>query len=722
MSTVAEQVSRKQLSDKVKSYAPDADLTPIKKACDYVADMLNKQCRPPFGDNAMEQSLRVALILAEMKVDVTTIVAGLLYEVAEDGRARIEEIRSLFGEDVGFLVSNTTKVARMEFREEAQAQVENFRKMLLAMSKDIRVIMIRFAAHLHLMRVLETLSSPERVRVARETLDIYAPLANRLGIGWLKIQFEDLAFKHLLPKEFRDLEKKVAKRKKDQQSYVNEVIETIKERLDKQGIKCRIFGRVKHYYGIYQKTKSHRIPLEKVYDVVGVRIITRTQGECYATLGIIHGMYTPVPGRLKDFIGAPKSNGYQSLQTTVIGTGGERVEFQIRTEEMDQVAEHGIAAHWRYKDKEPLSEKDQAIFSSLREMIQGYQDLQDSRDFLNSVKGDLFSHVVYVFTPEGDLKELPTGSCPIDFAYRIHSDVGNQCVGARVNGKIVPLRYKLQHGDTVEIITQPGHGPSRDWLKIAKSSKALNRIRAWLKVDERNRSLELGTGLLERELRKNDLSPKLAKSDKLKEVASQFSFQSIDELLVAIGYGKYSARQVVNRLLPAPAKSEEKTFPEQLEKAKVRRPERKGVKITGLDHLLYHFSKCCYPLPGDEIAGFVTRGRGVAVHTRDCPNLNLITADKDRLIDVDWEPVEGQSHPVSIKISARDKQGMLASLSAVLSSAKVNIIRLDSGSGRDSTAYFNFLLEVQDKKHLESVLKKLGELPGVIRVQRTRKI
>ncbi len=721
MSTVSKQVSRKQLADKIRSYAPDADLAPIEKACDYVARIISSQQSPP-EPGKVEQYLQVALILADMKVDVTTIVAGLLYDLAEDGTAGIEEIRSLFGEDVGFLVSNTTKVARMEFREEAQAQVESFRKMLLAMSKDIRVIMIRFAAHLNLMRVLETLPSSERVRIAREVLDIYAPLANRLGIGWLKIQFEDLAFKHLLPEEYRDLEKKVAKRKKDQQSYVNEVIEIIKDRLDKQHINCRIFGRVKHYYGIYQKTSSQSIPFEKVCDVVGIRIITRTQGECYAVLGIIHGMYTPVPGRLKDFIGAPKSNGYQSLQTTVIGPRGERVEFQIRTEDMDQVAEHGIAAHWRYKDKEPLSKKDQAIFSSLREMIQGYQNLQDSRDFLNSVKGDLFSHVVYVFTPEGDLKELPTGSCPIDFAYRVHSEVGNQCVGARVNGKIVPLRYKLQHGDTVEILTHPGHGPSRDWLKIAKSSKALNRIRAWLKVDERNRSLELGSGLLERELRKNNLSPKLAKSDKVKEIASQFSFQSIDELLVAIGYGKYSARQVVNRLLPASLTPSEKAFPGQHEKAKVRPPDIKGVRITGLDHLLYHFSKCCYPLPGDEIAGFVTRGRGVAVHTRDCPNLNLMTVDRDRLIDVNWEPVEDQSHPVNIRISAKDKQGMLASLSSVLSSAKVNINRLDSGSGRDGTAYFNFLLEVKSKKHLENVLKKLNEVPGVIRVQRTKTI
>jgi GTP pyrophosphokinase len=434
-------------------------------------------------------------------------------------------------------------------------------------------------------------------------------------------------------------------------------------------------------------------------------------------LGVIHGLWMPVPGRLKDFIGTPKPNGYQSLQTTVIGPGGEKVEFQIRTEDMDRVAERGVAAHWRYKEKEPLSERDQSVFSSLREIIQGHKDITDSRDFLDSVKGDLFSHVVYVFTPQGDLKELPSGSCPIDFAYSVHSQVGNQCVGARVNGKIVPLRHELQNGDSVEVLTHPGHGPSRDWLKFVKTARAANRIRAWLRAEERTRSIELGAELLGRELRKNDLSPKLVRSDKMQDVAEHFSFKNVDDLLVSIGYGKFSAHQVINRIAPEPVKEKavekvEKPLPEK---------DKKGVQITGIDNVLYHFSKCCSPLPGDAIAGYVTRGKGVTIHTRDCQNLGLMSADMDRLIDVEWVASGDKTYPAPVVVNSKDKPGMLANISAALATAKVNVRQMSVVTRRDKSALFNFTLDVKDRAHLDMVMKKIAQVAGVISVSRARK-
>jgi len=698
------------LIDRVAEYAPEADLSALRRACDFVLAAAAPE------EELVADAFEIARILVDFRVDATTVAAGLLHRVAGDDEAKIRKIGEHFGEDIRFLVDSTRRVSRMEFHATEEVQIENFRRMLLAMSRDVRVIMIRFADQLHAVRHLDGAPGPEKLRVARETLDIYAPLANRLGIGGLKIEFEDTAFRHLLPREYRELQKKVAARKKDQENYIQKVIEVVRGRLEEQKIQARIFGRVKHAYGIYQKLRRQNIPFEKVYDVMGIRIITETPGDCYTVLGLIHGMYTPVPGRLKDFIGAPKSNGYQSLQTTVIGPGGEKVEFQIRTHEMDQVAEQGVAAHWRYKEKEPLSEKDQRIFASLREMIQGYQDLQDSRDFLDSIKGDLFSHVVYVFTPNGDLRELPAGSTPVDFAYAVHSEVGNRCVGARVNGKIVPLRYTLQNGDTVEILTHAGHGPSRDWLKFVRTSKARNRIRAWIRTEERTRSVALGTELMERELRKNGLGPKAMRSPGMEEIIRHYGFQGLDDLLVAVGYGKLSARQVVHRLLPEEERREETVRHDRPRTG--GRKDARGVRVTGVDGLLYHFSRCCYPLPGDEIAGFVTRGKGVAIHRADCPNLRLLTVDEDRLIEVEWESGGEETHPVSLRVVGRDKPGLLASVTAAFSAAKVNIRSLDSGTLRDMNAYFNFVVEVRSRAHLEELVRLLRQVPGVFSAER----
>ncbi len=700
----------------IREYSPETDVSAIRRACEYIrkiAEHQGSRLTPALVDHA----LNVALILAGMRVDVLTILAGILHvAVEENTTARFREISKQFGDEVRFLVENTTNVARMEFHVAEEEQMEKFRKMLLSMSQDIRVIMILFSDQLHTMREIDRFEGAERFRIARETLDIYAPLANRLGIGWLRIEFEDLAFKSLLPREYADLDKRVALQRDELQTYIDGVIGLVRPRIEAQGIQARISGRVKHSYSIYQKLKRQNIPFEKVYDVMGVRIITETQGECYAVLGLLHGMFTPVPGRLKDFIGAPKSNGYQSLQTTVIGPKGRRVEFQIRTRDMNEVAEKGVAAHWRYKEKEPLSEKDQQVFDSLRRLIQDYKDLQDSRDFLDSVKGDLFSHVVYVFTPDGDLKELPTGATPIDLAYAVHSEVGNRCTGARVNGRIVPLRHELRNGDTVEIITHPGHVPSRDWLKIAKTSKAKNRIRAFIRAEERNQSRALGLQLIEEEMRKHHINPKLLKGERLEEGAASVGFKTSEDLLVSVGYGRFSAHQVVNRLFTDLLKEKAEAAAERVVPS---RPEdRKGVRVTGIDNLLYHFSKCCFPLPGDAIVGFVTRGKGVAIHTRDCPNLHMMSVDTDRLIRVEWEGGAEQSHPVRVEVRSKDKPGMLASITASLSAEKVNIERLESGRSRDDTAYYHFVLEVRNKAHLDEVIRKLNQVSGVLEVHR----
>ena len=705
------------LIDRIFAYNPDANFDLMRRAYAFSKEAHNKQKRVQ-GAPFIEHPLAVVAILTNMSMDSTTIAAGLLHDTIEDTATTVDDIKELFGNEVSFLVESLTKLGRMEFRTSAQAYAENFRKIFIAMAKDIRVMLIKFADRLHNLRTLEYLPEEKRKKIARETLDIYGPLANRLGIGWLKTEFENLSFKFLEPLQYKELVHKVDKKREEQEHFLNEATKIIEDNLKEASIYGKVSGRVKHYYGIYQKIQKQKIPFEEVYDVLALRIITDTKAHCYGILGLIHSLWTPVPTRFRDYIGAPKSNMYQSLHTTVIGPKGEKIEFQIRTHEMDKIDEEGIAAHWKYKEHGPVDEKDDKYFSWLRDMIQVQRDMPDAKEFLEAVKGNIFPESVYVFTPKGDVIELPKGSTPVDFAYNIHTDIGQQCIGAKVNGKLVPLRYKLENGDSIEIITSHGHEPSRDWLKFVKTQKAKSRIKQWVKVEERKKGFALGRELLERSLRKHSLGPELLNSKEILEAAKSLSrLKTHEDLFIAIGYGKLSAPQVVTKLLPESEKI--KTPP-------VHRATKtgieKGITIKGIDNIMFHRSKCCYPLPGEEVIGFVTRGRGVSIHTMDCPNLESLTIDSDRLVDVEWETGIDPHATYSVRMSVFtvDKKGLLADLSAIISANGVNISHLDASSTRDRQAHFNFILEVKNKPQLDEITRKLLQINDVFEVKRVK--
>ncbi|HUO78025.1 MAG TPA: bifunctional (p)ppGpp synthetase/guanosine-3',5'-bis(diphosphate) 3'-pyrophosphohydrolase [Thermodesulfovibrionales bacterium] len=706
-----EEVTVDSLIKKVLSYNPDADVELLRKAYIFSREAHCSQRRIE-GTPYIEHPLSVADILTDMKVDVATIAAGLLHDTIEDTETTPRDIKDIFGEEIAFLVDSLTKLSKIEFKTKEEAQAENFRKMLLAMSEDIRVIIIKFADRLHNMRTLQFLPENKRQRIATETLEIYAPLANRLGIGWLRLEFEDLSFKVLMPELYEELERKVVKRKEEQEGYLREVTKTVEDRLKEEGIHGRVSGRVKHYYGIYQKMQKQRITFDQVHDVLGLRIITDTNANCYTIMGLIHSLWTPIPGRFKDYIAMPKSNMYQSLHTSVIGPKGERVEFQIRTKEMHRIAEEGIASHWKYKEKDAVRERDSKYISWLRELIQSQKELPDAREFLEAVKGEVIPEVVYVFTPKGEIRELPVGSTPVDFAYSIHTQVGHKCVGAKVNGRIVPLRYQLKNGDTLEIITSPTHGPSRDWLKFVVTQRAKGRIKQWIKAEEMKQSIELGLKLLEVEMKKHHLKPSSLKADEMQAMAKAFSLQSFDDLLVSVGYGKVSAHQVVNRLLP------EKEQEELVQRAARPEREQKGITIKGIDHILYHTAKCCFPIPGDVLVGFVTRGRGVTIHRRDCPNLESLAIDDGRIVDVDWKPGKETTTPARLLVETVDRAGMIADLSALISSVNVNISHMQATTTQDEKAHIIFDLAVTDRLQLTGLIQKIAQTEGVLRVKR----
>ncbi|HAM51606.1 MAG TPA: GTP pyrophosphokinase [Nitrospiraceae bacterium] len=713
------------LTTKVLSYDSSADVDLLKKAYIFSREAHCSQTRSE-GTPYIGHPLSVAHILADMKTDVATIAAGLLHDTIEDTGTTVKDMKEMFGDEIAFLVSALTKLSKIEFKTREEAQAENFRKMLLAMSEDIRVIFIKFADRLHNMRTLQFLPENKRQRIATETLEIYAPLANRLGIGWLRIEFEDLSFKILMPELYEELAQKVAKRKEEQEGYLKEVARTIEESLREEGLYGRVSGRVKHYYGIYQKMQNQRISFDQVHDVLGLRIITDTKANCYTIMGLIHSFWTPIPGRFKDYIAMPKSNMYQSLHTTVIGPKGERVEFQIRTEEMNKIAEEGIASHWRYKEKDTMKTRDSKYISWLRELIRSQKELHDAREFMEAVKGEVIPEVVYVFTPTGEIKELPFDSTPVDFAYSIHTEVGHKCVGAKVNGRIVPLRYQMKNGDTVEIITSPTHGPSRDWLKFVVTQRAKNRIKQWIKAEERKQSIELGAKLLEVELKKHHLKPSSLKSEEAQTVAKAFGLQTYDDLLVSIGYGKVSPHQVVNRLLAERSPEAHLRKPqdfqgasgEELQKTVRPQKEHKGISIKGIDHILYHTAKCCLPVPGDILVGFVTRGRGVTIHRKDCPNLERLTIDDARLIDVDWKPGDEMTTTARLLIETVDRPGLIADLSVLISSVNVNISHINATTTQDKKAHITFNLDVRDKPQLNTLIQKISQTEGVLRVKR----
>ncbi len=709
---MSEMLTLNGLLEKVRSYSPDKNLETLKNAYHFSREAHCSQKRSE-GSPYIKHPLAVASILADMKMDVPSIAAGLLHDTIEDTPTTIEDIKGIFSDEIAFIVESLTKLSKVEFKTKKEEQAENFRKMLLAMSEDVRVILIKFADRLHNMRTLQHLPENKQQRIAAETIEIYAPLANRLGMGWLRTELEDLSFKYLMPDLYEELVRKVAKKKEEQEGYIREVIELIRKKLTQEGLPGKVTGRVKHYYGIYQKMQKQRITFEQIPDVLGLRILTDTKANCYAILGLIHSLWTPIPGRFKDYIGVPKSNMYQSLHTTVIGPKGERVEFQIRTEEMNRIAEEGIASHWKYKEKGDFDEKSSKYISWLRDLVQVQKEVPDAMDFLEAVKGEVVPEVVYVFTPKGEIKEMPQGSTPVDFAYSVHTQVGHKCVGAKISGKIVPLRYELKNGDTVEIITSQTHGPSRDWLKFVVTQRAKTRIKQWVKAEERAQSVELGIRLLEGELRKHNMSNALMKSDELLRTAKSVGATSLEDLFVSVGFGKISPHQVVNRLMP------EKEV-EEAEAVKIRKPlkEQKGVSIKGIDDILYHTAKCCFPIPGDSLVGFVTIGKGVTIHRRDCANLERLVVEDARLVDVDWQSSVDSTANVRLFVETIDKPGILANLSALISSLNINITHLEATSTQDKRGHITFIIGVKDISQLKTLLQKIGQMEGILRVKR----
>lgn len=701
----------------LRSYSKEVDTSLLMRAFQF-ADHAHMGQRRISGEPYLQHPLEVAKILTDLKLDSHSVAAGLLHDVVEDTDYTPKDIALEFGETIAALVEGVTKIGKIVFKSAQEKQAENFRKMIVSMSTDIRVLLIKLADRLHNMRTLEALHQEKRDRIAMETLEIYAPLANRLGIGWIKNELEDLCLRAMKPDIYQNLVKNVKAGSGGRKRYIKNVVGLVQKKLKENDFQCEITGRSKHLFGIYRKMERQGIPFEQVYDLMAVRILTDTNMSCYALLGLVHSLWRPVPGRFKDYIAIPKSNMYQSLHTTVFGPDAKHIEFQIRTHEMHKVAEEGIASHWVYKEGGQIHAKDERVFAWLRQLLEWQRDLPDTRQFLNSVKNDLFANVVFVFTPQGDLKELIKGSTPVDFAYAVHTEVGDHCVGAKVNGMIVPLRQPLISGDTVQISTAPHHKPSKDWLKFVKTSKAKQKIKYYISLEERKQSLEFGRKLLERECRKEKLSPSIImKSKELLISVKDQGITTIGDLLVAIGYGKVSAHQVIRSLLPKPQMKEGIT-------EKIIRKTgiwTSGVKVKGLDDVMIHLSKCCNPVPGEEIIGFITRGRGLSIHTIDCPNIDELDYDKERLLPVDWDKKQKDTHSIHISVLTLDRPGLLGAVTSAISDVGANISHAEIKTTEDKKGNFLLVLEIKNIKHLEKILKKVESLDGVLQARRIRK-
>jgi GTP pyrophosphokinase len=678
------------------------------------------------GEPFIAHPVHVALILTQIKMDAATIAAALMHDTVEDTKTSLKDVEQNFGAEIAALVDGVTKLSSISFTHKHEAQAESFRKMLLAMAKDIRVIIIKLADRTHNMRTLKSLSEEKQRLIAQETLDIYAPLANRLGISWLKVELEDQALLYLKPMIYHRLSNQVTTTSKWREKYIQKVMDLLTKEMKRVNLVGAVSGRHKHLYSIYRKMEKRGLDFDEVTDILAFRIVVDSVHQCYEALGMVHSLWKPVPGKFKDYIAIPKVNMYQSLHTTVTGPDGERVEIQIRTKEMHQIAEEGIAAHWMYKENKGFSINDQSKFQWLRSMVDWEQDFQDSTDFIESVKLDLFEDQVYVFTPKGDVRELPRGSTPIDFAYSIHTEVGNHCTGARVNSKMVPLRYKLQNGDRIEINTTEAQKPNEDWLKIAVTSRAKAKIRAYLRTDERVMGISMGTELLEQELAKFHRTIKaVSKENKLQLAAQELNYRSPEDLLMAIGFGKVSLGRVLNKLLPPEvldkAKPEKPSLIDQIiDKVggKVGRKSGSTIKVGGADDILVRLGRCCNPIPGDAIAGFITRGRGVTVHRAECRKVLELT--EERRIDVEWDKKTKVVHQARIRVFSSDTPGVLANLSKVISQAGVNIAKAQVSTTIDKKAMQTFQVELHDTSELYNIIKAIEKVNGVISVERLR--
>jgi len=714
------------LLDKVRSYSPEADLELLRRAYAFSALEHQGQVRHS-GEPYLVHPLEVAHLLADMKLDVVAIAAGLLHDVVEDTLTTPARIAELFGPEIAHVVEGVTKIGAIPFSSSEERQAENFRKMLLAMVDDIRVVLVKLADRLHNMRTLHHLPEERRTKIAQETLDIYAPIANRLGMSKIKNELEELAFKYLEPKAYDGLRSKVDAKRKHSDIVIEELTRTLRAKLREAQVPIiQLDGRIKRLYSIHQKLKRQKIDLERVYDFVALRVVTQSVKDCYAALGIIHQTWSPVPGRIKDFIAMPRPNGYQSLHTSVVSEHGVPFEVQIRTEEMHRHAEEGIAAHWKYKEGRVGDHRDERYFHWMRQLLEVQQEVRDPQEFLQNLKIDLYPEEVYIFTPKGEVKSLPRGATTVDFAYAVHTDVGHRCVGARINGRMVPLRTRLQNGDIVEIITQTGHKPSRDWLSFVATSRARSKVRHVLQAEERVRSIDLGRRLFEKEVRRFGLNPKnILESEELAKFASDYGAHKVDDLLTHIGYGKLSARTVLQKAVP-PALLKEKP-PESGVVSAVKRVLRSGaaenrIKVRGTDEVLVFRAKCCNPIRGERIVGYITRGKGVSVHSANCPNVLNLMFDPDRRIEVEWDAAGADYSPYSVRLTMQveDRRGMLAEISAKVSDINTNITNMEArtGAAGDHQARIDMTVEIRDVKHLERVIKSIKAVDGVLGVER----
>jgi GTP pyrophosphokinase len=707
--------------EKVRAYSPEADLELLRRAYVFSAFEHKGQVRHS-GEPYMVHPLEVADFLANLRLDVVAIAAGLLHDVVEDTLTTIEIIAERFGPEVAHVVEGVTKIGAIPFQSNEERQAENFRKMLLAMVDDIRVILVKLADRLHNMRTLHHLPEERRVKIAQETLDIYAPIANRLGMSKVKNELEELSFKYLEPSYYETLRARVEARRKSTEAILAELKGTLAAKLDEAQVPVvRIEGRTKRLFSIAQKLKKQRIELEQVYDFAALRVITTSVKDCYAALGIIHNLWSPIPGRIKDFIAIPRPNGYQSLHTSVISEHGTPFEVQIRTVEMHEQAEEGIAAHWKYKEGRVGDERDERYFQWMRQLLEWQQEVRDAHEFIQGLKLDLYPEEVYTFTPKGEVKVLPRGATPVDFGYAIHTDVGHRCVSARVNGKMVPLRSRLKNGDIVEIITQATHTPSRDWLSFVVTSRARNKIRHFVQAEEKKRSIELGRRIFEKEARRFGLNPKtLLESETMTKIAEEYGGGKTDEILASIGYGKLAARLILGKLVPQEQLQERP--PEGKVAAAVRRVLGNGedrIKVSGVDDLMVFRARCCNPIRGEKIVGYISRGKGVSVHSARCPNVVNMRYDPERRIDVEWDKgVDAARYTVRLTMQVEDRKGILADVSSKVADINTNITSVEATTDPDHRGRIDMTVEINDLKHLEKVMKSLRGVAGVLDVER----
>ncbi|HUJ41900.1 MAG TPA: bifunctional (p)ppGpp synthetase/guanosine-3',5'-bis(diphosphate) 3'-pyrophosphohydrolase [Candidatus Acidoferrales bacterium] len=710
-----------ELVGRVLQQRPGADPELLRRAFEFAAEQHRGQLRQS-GEPYLTHPLEVAHLLADMRLDVTALCAALLHDVVEDTKIPIEQIRERFGEEVARLVAGVTKISRLDLRAPETRQAENVRKVLLAMVDDVRVVLVKLADRLHNMRTLEYLPEEKQQRISRETLEIYAPIAHRLGMGLIRHELEDRAFRILEPENSLDLEKRVAVKSKTHEKFLAEVQQMIRDTMLENGIPAEVQGRVKGLYSLHHKIESQQRPLDQIYDLLAVRVITDTVRNCYAALGVIHQIWRPVPGRFKDYIAMPRPNLYQSLHTTVIHSG-QAFEVQIRTQEMHRIAEQGVAAHWKYKDGKAATAGDDQRIVWMRQLIEWVQEMQEPAEFLSTLRVDLYPEEVYAFTPKGKVIPLPRGATPVDFAYAVHTEVGNTCVGARVNGQIVSLRHALSNGDVVEIIAQKGHTPSRDWLSFVRSSRARSKIRHWINLHERDQAVDLGRRLLEKEARNFGVSLKRINEEAVGRVAPEYGCSRADDLYAALGYGKFSARQALQKILGEDLAPEPKEQAPTLVTA-VKKALGLGeptIQVRGQDDLLVYRAKCCNPIPGDEIVGYITRGRGVAVHNRSCPNVQNLLYESERRIDVEWTGAPEGQFVARLLVLAEDRPGMLAEVTGAIGEAGSNIRTLETRQ-EDLHARIEIALEIKDRRQLDRILAAIKRKPGVFNVERVYKV